>query len=376
VSLKILPTKSNKMCIIIIKQKDKKVSKETLKTSAKINPHGLGIVWLDTFEISYHKSKEYLKLYTERPFIAHFRFATIGKVNRENTHPFQCGSNKDEYLMMNGTIMGLGNKKECDTKILARTLGNIPRHKWKSHLEKEISRFVTINVRTRSFQIYNRDLYTHKNGIWYSKDNVLQDNLIAVYGTLKKGYSNYNHYLRSAKYIGSGKTKDKYPMIIDGLPYVLKNKGLGKNVNVDVFKVSNTTFKEVDKLESHPNWYFREEVEIKMSKGRTLKCWLYFNKKKFVEGMSTHSNYTQSVRPFWYSGYDLHRDTPEWKPDTRSIGWDRVEDESDCQVITDTEVEPYCPACFHTLKDDSFGGYYCGGCNGWFTEREILTDNE
>ena len=30
------------MCIIIIKQKDKKISRETLKTSAKINPHGLG----------------------------------------------------------------------------------------------------------------------------------------------------------------------------------------------------------------------------------------------------------------------------------------------------------------------------------------------
>ena len=85
------------MCVIIIKQKDKRIKKETLKTSAKINPHGLGIVWLDTFEVTYHKSNEYAVLYTERPFIAHFRYATIGKVNKENTHPFRCGFKTDEY---------------------------------------------------------------------------------------------------------------------------------------------------------------------------------------------------------------------------------------------------------------------------------------
>lgn len=372
-SLKILLTKIKQMCIIIIKQKDKKISRETLKTSAKINPHGLGIIWLDTFEISYHKSKEYLKLYTERPFIAHFRYATIGKVNKENTHPFQCGNNKDEYLMMNGTIRGLGNENECDSKVLARQLGNIPRHKWKDRLEKEISRFVTVNVRTRSFQIYNREMYTHKNGIWYSKDNVLRDNLVAVYGTLKKNHSNYHHYLKGSKYLGNGKTKDKYPLIIEGLPYVLKEKGKGKNVNVDVFKVSNSTLDSLDKLEGHPNWYFREEVEIKMNKGKTLKCWLYFNKKKFVEGMTTHSTYTQSVRPFWHSGYDLHRDTPAWTPDTRQVGWSEVKEE--CDILEDIDNNPYCPACFHDLEYDNYSEYHCTACDSWYNENEVVKNN-
>ena len=79
------------MCVIIIKQKEQMMSREVAKTSARINPHGLGIVWLDTFEVTYHKSKDYNVLLTERPFIAHFRYATIGAVNLENTHPFQCG---------------------------------------------------------------------------------------------------------------------------------------------------------------------------------------------------------------------------------------------------------------------------------------------
>ena len=96
------------MCVIIIKQKKQMMSREIAKTSARINPHGLGIVWLDTFEITYHESKDYGLLLTDRPFIAHFRYATVGAVNRENMHPFQCGVQKDEWLMMNGTIKGMG----------------------------------------------------------------------------------------------------------------------------------------------------------------------------------------------------------------------------------------------------------------------------
>jgi len=107
------------MCVIIIKQKGKDVPREVLKTSARINPHGLGIVWLDTFEVTYHKSKEYSTLDTDRPYIAHFRYATIGKVCKENTHPFVCGKNKDELFMMNGTINGYGNQKMTDTEDLA-----------------------------------------------------------------------------------------------------------------------------------------------------------------------------------------------------------------------------------------------------------------
>ena len=117
------------MCVIIIKQKGKRIPREVAKTSSEINPHGLGIVWLDTFEVSYHKSTAYSLLDTERPFIAHFRYATIGAINKENTHPFRCGSNKQEWLMMNGTIKNLGDFKKSDSRVLAENLGEIPRHK-------------------------------------------------------------------------------------------------------------------------------------------------------------------------------------------------------------------------------------------------------
>jgi predicted glutamine amidotransferase len=116
------------MCIIIVKSKDKQVSQETLKNSARLNPHGLGVIFLDTNEVKYFKSKDYKVLNTERPYIAHFRYATKGKINRENTHPFICGKNTDELLMHNGTLQGYGSQNLCDSKHLAMELGTIPRH--------------------------------------------------------------------------------------------------------------------------------------------------------------------------------------------------------------------------------------------------------
>ena len=73
------------MCVIIIKQKQNKIAMQTLENASLVNPHGLGVTWLDTFKTDYFKSSEYAVLDTERPFIAHFRYATIGKVCKENT---------------------------------------------------------------------------------------------------------------------------------------------------------------------------------------------------------------------------------------------------------------------------------------------------
>tara|TARA_R100001086_G_scaffold246557_1_gene178994 strand:+ start:971 stop:2065 length:1095 start_codon:yes stop_codon:yes gene_type:complete len=363
------------MCIIIIKQQnDKKVHKQTLKNSARINPHGLGIVWLDTFETSYHKSKEYNILHTDRPFIAHFRYATVGKVNKENTHPFVCGNNKDELLMMNGTISHLGNDLMCDSKVLAIALGRVKRENWKKELSKYDCRFTTINTRTRTFQMYNKHLWTKKNGIWYSKSNVLMDNLIAVYGTLKKGYSNYNNHLRSSVYLGRGETKEKYPLLVEGLPYMVNKKGVGHNVEVDVFKVSQDTFNKIDRLEGHPRWYKRELVDINI-KGTVLSCWVYFNDKYINEHTKLHKTYTQSF---------FNNNTPHWSNKWNDYGLSKRsmwrDEELETQIDTNTidvweeEEEYHCANCFSRVEYDDFNNYYCMSCGNWYTKEEVLTD--
>lgn len=348
------------MCVIIVKQKEKMMSREIAKTSARINPHGLGIIWLDTFEVSYHDSKDYNILLTERPFIAHFRYATVGAINRENTHPFVCGNNKDEYLMMNGTIKGLGNTKMCDSKVLANQLGLRPRQSWKSELEQFDCRFVTVNTRTRSFQMYNRDDWHYKDGIWYSKANVLETNLIAVYGTLKLNYSNYHRYLRSSKFLGSGNTVDKYPLLIEGLPYMVDKKGVGHNVDVHIFKVSDDTLRNIDMLEGHPKWYKRRKVDIRMSGGnrKVLSCWLYFNPKHIDKHTEMHEAYTQNTSQRFFS-------MPTRKPikNIQSSLWD---------IKFDGDSKKDCTFCFQELQfDDTIDQYHCNNCNDWYTRYEL-----
>jgi gamma-glutamylaminecyclotransferase len=354
------------MCIIIIKQKGLQLPKDIAKNSARINPHGLGIIWLDTFEVSYHKSGEFKKLETERPFIAHFRYATVGAIGRDNTHPFQCGENGNEWLMMNGTIKGLGDVHTCDSKVLAQSIGKVARHTWKKELSKYDSRFVTINTRNKTYQVYNKELWTVKGGIWYSKDNVIQDNMVAVYGTLKKGYHNYWSYLDKAKYMGKGSTLDKYPLIINGLPYLIDEVDKGHKVEVDVFAVSDSKLRELDRLEGHPNWYQRRQVAINV-KGQILTCWVYFNiKEKVKRGSVLHKSYTQNYKadkPWW----EYEMPTTKYKPLSR-FNDDIFIDEEFYSV---TDEKPMCIGCYHDLEHDAFANYHCCGCGTWFTESEV-----
>lgn len=368
------------MCVIIVKQKNKPLSREVAKTSARINPHGLGIVWLDTLEVTRHKSNEYSVMLTDenkhRPYIAHFRYATIGKICPENTHPFVCGQNTDELLMMNGTIQGLGNSQMTDSEALAIALGKMPRQSWKGELSKYECRFVSINTRTRSFQIYNRELFTYRDGVWFSKANVLQDNVIGVYGTLKKGHGNYYNYLRSAKFVGTGQTKDKYPLIKEGLPYMVNKKGIGHNVTIDVFKVSDASFKDIDALEGHPQWYKRERVPV-VVKGKEIMCWVYFNPieikphHKFLKTYEQytpvlnindigHKTYREPVRKSrWHSEFTEPTLFDDCNADDRGTSFNKT------KRCTDQGCNE------NNIAFDGWSNYYCEGCGEWYNDSEV-----
>lgn len=285
------------MCVIIINQHQKQISDEILLSSSIKNPHGLGIVWLDTYHISYHQSTAWELLKTKRPYIAHFRLATIGKVNLDNMHPFKCGSS-DEWLMQNGTIYGLGNQNVCDTKVLAKKLGKMPRQHWKHELSKHNCRFVSINTETKSFQIYNKSDWVRHNGVWYSKENILKHHMIAVYGTLKYGYHNYYSFLTKAIHVGEGLTLDKYPLVVKGLPYMVEKKGVGHRVEVDVFLIDDEELRRIDNLEGHPNWYKRSQIDVETLSDGVVSAWIYFNPETNIEGVELQSSYRQE-RNLW-----------------------------------------------------------------------------
>uniref|UniRef100_A0A1A9WQN7 Gamma-glutamylcyclotransferase family protein n=1 Tax=Glossina brevipalpis TaxID=37001 RepID=A0A1A9WQN7_9MUSC len=104
---------------------------------------------------------------------------------------------------------------------------------------------------------------------------------VFVYGTLKNG--EFNHYLLTnvnngfARYLGEGKTVEKYPLIIStrfNIPFLLDRSGWGHYVKGEVYEVDEKMMSKLDELEDYPNYYDREVQDIAMDKEVT-KCWLY-----------------------------------------------------------------------------------------------------
>ena len=106
------------MCIIIIKNNKKLIKTETLLASAIKNPHGMGVLWLDKWNVTYHDSEDYMILKTQRPYIAHFRYATVGAVNRANCHPFTLMKMRYYFRMVQ--CMDLATRKRQTLSIWQR----------------------------------------------------------------------------------------------------------------------------------------------------------------------------------------------------------------------------------------------------------------
>ncbi|MDM8539433.1 gamma-glutamylcyclotransferase family protein, partial [Desulfobacterales bacterium HSG17] len=139
--------------------------------------------------------------------------------------------------------------------------------------------------------IMNIELGILEDGIWYSNDYHLKDegwcrtgckpkkvkkkeapkmeplrqHKVFVYGTLKRGYGNYEHYLKDAVFLGKASTKERWTMTGETLPfpYVLEqNNTIGNNVVGEVFAVTKKELSALDRLEGIPHHYKKVETKI------------------------------------------------------------------------------------------------------------------
>lgn len=106
--------------------------------------------------------------------------------------------------------------------------------------------------------------------------------IMGVYGTLRKGFGNHR-YLEGAKFLGTGRTVDKFVLQQHGIPYVSRKKvGIapwkGSNVVIEVYEVESAwRLDNIDSLEGHPRWYVREPIPIKMENGEIVQAEVYLN---------------------------------------------------------------------------------------------------
>lgn len=108
------------------------------------------------------------------------------------------------------------------------------------------------------------------------------EQLVFVYGTLKKGFSNHR-LLAKSKLLGRAQTVGKYAMYSTGVPIVVKDESVSPIIG-ELYRIDEITLVYLDSLEGHPDWYRREEVDILLDtdgdRQMIEKAWIYFNRDK------------------------------------------------------------------------------------------------
>jgi gamma-glutamylcyclotransferase (GGCT)/AIG2-like uncharacterized protein YtfP len=101
----------------------------------------------------------------------------------------------------------------------------------------------------------------------------MTQHILFVYGTLKRNFGNH-HYLRNGEYLGKGRTQSKYAMYISGIPYVVKEQPVSF-IHGELYQVNSIQLERIDRLEGHPEWYCREQVQIIDEQKQLVTAWMY-----------------------------------------------------------------------------------------------------
>ena len=91
-----------------------------------------------------------------------------------------------------------------------------------------------------------------------------------VYGTLKKGFPNHDHYMASARELGNYQTIGKYPLVLCGpryVPCMIFRPGDGHHVEGELYEVDDECLNRIDALErvKDSDGYRRSVIRVSSS---------------------------------------------------------------------------------------------------------------
>lgn len=94
-------------------------------------------------------------------------------------------------------------------------------------------------------------------------------NLVAVYGSLKKGYGNHR-LLDTSEFLGTTDTYGEWTMYsLGGFPAIVPEGNT--QICIEVYRVDRETMADLDMLEGYPSFYDRRIIDTKYG-----KAWIYF----------------------------------------------------------------------------------------------------
>lgn len=97
-----------------------------------------------------------------------------------------------------------------------------------------------------------------------------------VYGTLLRGFGNHPILCRlGGQFLGEAISVRPFPLVVTDLPYLLDHPGEGFLVEGEIYRIPETGWERLDRLEGHPHFYFRRVEEFELN-GEIVRSWTYF----------------------------------------------------------------------------------------------------
>ena len=86
--------------------------------------------------------------------------------------------------------------------------------------------------------------------------------LVAVYGTLQKGFGNHK-FLAQSRFVGKALTEPNFTLLhLGGFPGIVRSGHTA--VSCEVYEVDDATLARLDRLEGHPTFYERQPLTVTM----------------------------------------------------------------------------------------------------------------
>lgn len=130
-------------------------------------------------------------------------------------------------------------------------------------------------------------------------------NLVAVYGSLKKGLGNHRLLVENT-FICNAKSVDEFNMHSLGAFPCITHEPVA-HIDVEIYSVTDSTFEDLDHLEGHPHFYCREEHNFRDLQGNEYTAWIYF--------IAHEERYLKDIKP----GRDQHNSVTWYKSPEGSL---------------------------------------------------------
>lgn len=101
-----------------------------------------------------------------------------------------------------------------------------------------------------------------------------KNNLVAVYGTLRKDQGNWKWALsdsETAEMLGEERIKGFGMVSLGGFPAVYTDTENEEGIQSEIYAVNDNVFYSLDRLEGYPHFYNRKEIDTQYG-----KAWIYF----------------------------------------------------------------------------------------------------